>query len=310
MEYRPLGKTGLQVSALSFGASSLGGVFHPVAREDCIKTVHTALDLGVNFIDVSPYYGLTKAETMLGYALVGVPRDRYILATKVGRYGQNEFDFSARRVISSVDESLARLGCGHIDLIQCHDIEFVRLDQIIHETLPALEKLRQSGKVRFVGITGLPLKIFTQVLKSASIDTILSYCRYTLFDTSLLHIVSDLENKGVGIMSAAPISMGLLSHRPAPAWHPAPPAIRAACTNAAAFCHSQGVDIAKLAIQFAVAEKRIATTVVGTANPENFRNNVRWIDEPLDQSLLAHVQNLLKPIHNHTWPSGLPENND
>jgi aryl-alcohol dehydrogenase-like predicted oxidoreductase len=310
MEYRPLGKTGLKVSALSFGASSLGGVFHSVVREDCIKTVHTALDLGVNFIDVSPYYGLTKAETMLGYALAGIPRDRYILATKVGRYGESQFDFSARRVCASVDESLARLGCGHIDLIQCHDIEFVRLDQIIQETLPALEKLRQSGKVRFVGITGLPLKIFTQVLKSAPIDTILSYCRYTLFDTSLLRIVPELEKKGVGIMSAAPISMGLLSRRPAPSWHPAPPAIREACARAAAFCQSRGVDIAKLAIQFAVAEKRIATTIVGTANPENFRNNARWVAEPLDQTLLQQVQDLLKPIHNHTWPSGLPENND
>lgn len=310
MEYRPLGKTGLQVSALSFGASSLGGVFHPVAHDDCIKTVHTALDLGVNFIDVSPYYGLTKAETMLGQALVGIPRSRYILATKVGRYGESEFDFSARRVRESVDESLARLGCGHIDLIQCHDIEFVRLDEIIHETLPALEKMRQSGKVRFVGITGLPLKIFTQVLKSASIDTILSYCRYTLFDTSLLDIVPELEQKGVGIMSAAPISMGLLSHRPAPAWHPAPPAIRQACAQAAAFCRSKNVDIAKLAIQFAVAEKRIATTIVGTANPENFRKNARWVAEPLDHELLAQVRNLLKPIENQTWPSGLPENND
>ncbi len=310
MEYRPLGKTGLQVSALSFGASSLGGVFHPVAHDDCIKTVHTALDLGVNFIDVSPYYGLTKAETMLGQALVGIPRSRYILATKVGRYGESEFDFSARRVRESVDESLARLGCGHIDLIQCHDIEFVRLDEIIHETLPALAKMRQSGKVRFVGITGLPLKIFTQVLKSASIDTILSYCRYTLFDTSLQDIVPELEQKGVGIMSAAPISMGLLSHRPAPAWHPAPPAIRQACAQAAAFCRSKNVDIAKLAIQFAVAEKRIATTIVGTANPENFRKNARWVAEPLDHELLAQVRNLLKPIENQTWPSGLPENND
>ena len=310
MQYRLLGQTGIQVSILSFGASSLGGVFHDVEREACIKTVHTALDLGMNLIDVSPYYGLTKAETMLGTALKGVDRGRYILATKVGRYGLNQFDFSARRVTASVDESLARIGCGHIDIIQCHDIEFVPLDIIINETLPALEKLRQSGKVRFLGITGLPLPMFTTVAKQAKIDTILSYCRYTLFDQSLVKIIPDLNARGVGIMSAAPVSMGLLTNRGAPDWHPAPELIRTTCAKVAEFCRNQGADIAQLAISFAVAERRIATTIVGTGDPANVRRNVAWALAPVDEKLLAEVRKILKPIHNQSWPSGLPENND
>src|SRR5438046_165879 len=106
MIYRALGKTGLQVSALSYGASPLGSVFRPIDEAEGIRTVHTALDLGINFIDVSPYYGLTHAETVLGRALATVARDRYILATKVGRYGENEFDFPAARVTRSVHESL------------------------------------------------------------------------------------------------------------------------------------------------------------------------------------------------------------
>ena len=87
MEYRVLGQTGLQVSALGYGASPLGSVFRPIDEAEGIRTVHTAIDLGINFIDVSPYYGLTKAETVLGEALATLPRDGYILATKVGRYG-------------------------------------------------------------------------------------------------------------------------------------------------------------------------------------------------------------------------------
>src|SRR3954454_6599687 len=106
MLYRPLGRTGLEVSILSYGASPLGSVFRDVDEAEGIRTVHTALDLGINFIDVSPYYGLTRAETLLGKALRGIPRERYYLATKVGRYGEDSFDFSAGRVTRSVDESL------------------------------------------------------------------------------------------------------------------------------------------------------------------------------------------------------------
>lgn len=309
MEYRTLGKTGLEVSALSFGASSLGSVFRHIDESEGIRTVHTALDLGINFIDVSPYYGITKAETVLGKALKGVPRDRYYLATKVGRYGDAEFDFSAGRVTASVDESLARLGVDYIDLIQCHDIEFGSLDQVVNETIPALRKVQEQGKVRFIGITGLPLKIFRYIAARTEVDTTLSYCRYALNDTSLTALIPFLQEKEVGIISASPLGMGLLTGRGAPDWHPASAEIKEACAQAAAYCRSKGVDIAKLAMQFALANPDIHTTLVGTANPDNIRKNVEWITEPLDEALLGEVLEILKPIHNKTWPSGRPENN-
>src|SRR5580704_9859011 len=141
MENRTLGKTGLSVSALSFGASSLGGVFKPVDESVAIRALHTALDLDINYIDVAPYYGLTKAETVLGKALRGVPRDKYYLATKIGRFGQSEFDFSAARTYRSVDESLARMRVDYVDVIQAHDLEFGDLDQIVDETLPAMRRV-------------------------------------------------------------------------------------------------------------------------------------------------------------------------
>src|SRR6266542_4235603 len=164
MHYRSLGRTGLNVSVLSFGASSLGGVFHPIDEKEGVRCVHTAIDLGINFVDVSPYYGATKAETVLGRALREIKRDRYLLATKVGQYGEGEFDFSAARVTRSLDESCSRLGVDYIDLLQCHDIEFADLDQIVNETLPALVKLREQGRIGHIGITGLPLKIFPAVI--------------------------------------------------------------------------------------------------------------------------------------------------
>jgi aryl-alcohol dehydrogenase-like predicted oxidoreductase len=309
MRYRNLGRTGLKVSILSYGASSLGSEFRTIDEAEGVRAVHTALDLGLNFIDVSPYYGRTTAEILLGKALREVSRDRYFLATKVGRYDTDSFDFSRTRVTQSVDESLRRLGLDYIDLIQCHDIEFGSLEQIVDETIPALRSLRQSGKVGFIGITGLPLKIFKEVVDRTEIDTILSYCRYSLNDTSLERIIPFLKRTQTGIISASPLSMGLLTPRGAPNWHPASVGIRKHCQRAARFCEEKGENIAKLAMQFALANPEIDTTLVGTADPENLRRNVGWIEEPMDEELLLQVQKLLKPVKNETWLSGKPENN-
>ncbi|PQV63761.1 L-galactose dehydrogenase [Abditibacterium utsteinense] len=310
MQNRTLGKTGLQVSVLGYGASPLGGVFGEVNQGEGMRCVHRALDLGINFIDVSPYYGLTKAETVLGKALKTVSRERYILATKVGRYAENEFDFSAARVTKSVDESLSRLGVDCVDLIQCHDIEFGDLNQIVEETLPALQKIVAAGKARFIGVTGLPLRVFEVVNARAEIDTILSYCRFCLQDESLLSIAPLLEEKNVGIINASPLSMGLLTPQGPPDWHPAPPEVKAACARAAAHCAQKGRDIAQLALQWALVEPRVATTLVGTSRVENIEKNVRWAQEPLDEELLAEVRAILAPVQGQTWPSGRPENND
>ena len=311
MEFRTLGKTGLQVSALSLGASPFGGVFGEVGFEDCKRCLDTALDGGINLIDCSPYYGLTKAETMLGRTLQGVARDRYILATKVGRYGAAapDFDFSAERVTTSVDESLARLGVDFVDIIQCHDIEFGDLKQIVEETLPALRQVVGAGKARFVGITGLPLKVFREVISRAQVDAILSYCHYSLNDTSLDELLPELEENGVGIISASPLSMGLLTARGAPDWHPAPAEVKAACRKAVEHCQQKGASMEKLAVQFALANPRINTTLVGTSKAENIAQNVRWLEEPLDAELLREVAAILAPVKDQTWPSGRPKNN-
>ena len=301
MEYRPLGRTGLEVSVLSYGASPLGGVFGDNNEDRGIRAVHTALDLGINYIDVSPYYGNTRAETVLGKALKGIRRDAYILATKVGRFGPGEYDYSAQRVMASVDESLRRMGVDFVDVIQCHDIEFSTPGQILNETLPALRQVQKQGKVRFIGVTGLPLSNFPAILDHTELDTILSFCHYTLFDTSLAELIPYLREKEVGIVNASPLSMGLLTRQGPPAWHPASDRVKETCAEAAAHCRSKGADIAKLAVQFTLANPDIATTLVGTSKPEKITNNVKWLEEPIDQELLIEVEAILAPIRNETW---------
>ncbi len=312
MKYNQLGKTGWSVSAIGYGAAPLGGAYGSFDEAEAIRSVQTALELGINFFDVSPYYGSTRAETLLGQAFKGVGRDRFYLATKVGRYGHTEkdFDFSAARVTRSVEESLQRLGVSHLDLIQCHDIEFVSLRQVIDEALPALEKLKAQGKVRAIGITGLPLKIFQVVLPAARVDTLLSYCHHCLNDTSLRSLIPLAQTHEVGVINASPFGMGLLTERGPSGWHPASAEIKSACARAVAYARAKGAELGQVALPFAMAHPAIATTFVGMPTVNNVRQNLNWIEEnTVNVELLAEVQNILRPVQDQTWPSGRAENN-
>src|SRR5438067_3234328 len=311
MNYRVLGKTGLKASVLGFGTSSLGSVFREVDEAEGIRTVQVALDNGINFLDTAPFYGLTKAETVLGKALREIPREKYYLATKVARHGYKEkdFDFSEQGVMRDVDESLARLGVDYVDFIQVHDMEYGDMEQIVNETIPALRKVQAQGKARFVGVTALPVKLFPYVLERTEVDQIQSYCHYCLNDTALTELLPLFKEKNLAIISSAPLAMRLLSDEGPPHWHRAPAELRAKCAEAAKFCRERGSDIGRLALQFAVANPDIHVTIVGTANPQRILNNIREIEEPLDEELLGGVLEILKPVHNVTWISGRPENN-
>ena len=310
MKFRPLGRTGLNLSWLTFGASSLGAEFRSIDLNEAMRSVHVALDLGMNFIDTSPFYGRGLSECLLGPALREVPRDSYYLGTKLGRYDSNHFDFSARRVVESVDVSLHRLGTDHLDIVLCHDIEFVEMSQIIDETLPTLRKLKEQGKVRFIVVSGYPMNIFKYVLDRTDLDVVLSYNHYTLQNTMLAGLVPYLKSKGVGIMNAAPFSARLLTNAALPPWHKATPEVRAVARRAAEHCASKGTDIAKLAVQFSVANEDLATCIIGSANPDNVRMWVEWADSPIDETLLNEVHEILRPIHDWFYLEGRPENND
>lgn len=305
MVYNEIGETGMRVSNLGFGASSLGGVFHSIREEEGIRAVHTAVDNGINFIDVSPYYGHLKAETVLGKALKEIPRDKYYLSTKVGRYGKdgvNTWDYSGKRAIESVYESLERLNVDYIDLINVHDIEFQAdmeggLQKIVDETLPVLVGLKKEGVVRHVGITDLQpenLKWVVEHCEEGTVESILNFCHYSLNDTLLADYLGFFEQHHVGVINASPLSMGLLSQRGTPDWHPASKELKEACAKAAAYCQEKGCPIEKLAIQFSTSlNPRIATTLFSSANPNNVLKNISYINEPMDEQLVTEVQQII-----------------
>lgn len=300
MVYNEIGRTGMKVSNLSFGASSLGGVFHSIREEEGIKAVFTAIENGINFIDVSPYYGHLKAETVLGKALKELPRDKYYLSTKVGRYGKdgvNYWDYSAKRAKESVYESMERLNIDYIDLINVHDVEFADLNQVANETLPALVELRKEGVVGHVGITDLQpenLKWVIEHSEPGTVESVLCFCHYSLNDDMLLDYLDYFEGLGVGIINASPFSMGLLSDRGTPDWHPAPQALKDACARAASYCAEKGYPIDKLAIQYSTSlNPRIATTLFSSSNPKNVLKNIAYVNEPMDEQLVTEVKSII-----------------
>jgi len=313
MNYRQLGRTGLNVSILGYGASWLGGVFRAADDSRDIRAVHTALDLGINFIDVAPCYSEGRSEEILGRAFRDIPRERFVVATKIGSYCPDIFDYSAARVVRSVDESCARMGLETIDVLQVHAMEYADLNQIVNETLPAMVKLRDAGRIRHVGLTGLPLKNFIPVIDQAGpgvVETMISFFHYELNNTSLDSLLPDLKKRGIGVINAAPTGMGLLTdHGPYKKW-PIPQPIIDNCRRAAAFCREQGVDIIKIAVQFAINHPGIATTVMGSMNPDHIRKNVSYAEEPIDFEMTARVLEILRPIRGHNFTRGRPENRD
>lgn len=312
MKTRPLGNSGIDLPILSFGASSLGAEFRSITLDEAMLSTRTALDLGMNFIDTSPFYGRGMSEIMLGLGLKGIPRDSYLLGTKLGRYSDVHFDFSAKRVEESIHISLQRMAIDHLDVLLLHDVEFVPLTQIWEETLPAVLKLKQQGKVRAIGFSCYPLKTFHTVLDHVKndIDCVLSYNRYTLQNTSFAtDLLPRLQAKGIGAMNAGPFSARLLTNAPLPDWLKEPEEVKAAARAAARLCESRGVDIAQLALQFSCENPDLATTIAGSANPSNIRKWAEWLEQPIDRELLAEVQAIFAPVHNLGHLEGLPENN-
>ena len=310
MEYRKLGQTGLEVSLLSYGTAPFGGAYGVVDEGEIQSSVHLAIDEGINFFDSSPYYGATHSEQRLGNAIAG-RRQNIILSTKCGRYGLNEFDFSAKRVMASVDESLERLKTDYLDLFLAHDVEFGDFRQIVDETIPALRKIRQQGKARFIGITGYPLKMLIRLAELVPIDVILSYCHYNLMNTQIVEELEPFASKnGIGLINASGLHMGVLTESGGPDWHPAPVAVREAAKRVVQICRDHGKDISKVAMRFCLDHSTISTTLVGMKTQEEVKNNLEILRIQSNPLLLQEIRTAIGPTFNTVWPSGKPENQD
>jgi L-galactose dehydrogenase len=310
MQNRRLGRTGLQVSALSFGASALGGVFRDVDEATAVRAVHAALDCGINYFDVAPAYGGTRAETVLGKALRGVARDRYFLSTKVGKYtdpdhyGRDTLDYSRARIRASLEESAARLGTDYFDIIHLHDIEYqqrAQAENALTTGLAAVHELKREGRIGAVSFGIYPLDLWQRIFRDYDVDAALVHNHYCLNDTTLLDLLPLAQAKDIGLINASPFGSGLLTDRGPADWHPAGPAERALFRRAAGFCAAAGVPIGQLALQFSSQHPDIPTTMFSSASAASVERNVQWAESPYDPVLLAGVREILRPVLNKQW---------
>ena len=308
MIYRTLGKTGLQVSVLGFGVSPVGNVFEPVEESEAINALHFGIDNGINFFDVAPFYGDTLAETRLGKALKG-KRQNIVLATKVCRY-IDHFDFSYQRVINGIDESLQRLQTDYVDVFQLHDIEFGSKEQVLNEAIPALIKVKESGKARFIGITGLPVRYLAHIAQQVELDTVLSWAHYNLLEDEINDELVPLSiKKGFGLMNAAPFLQRILTDAPLPPWHRSPEALKAIQPKLVALCNQYGMDLSNVALAYAMAYPKIATTITGMCEVKTVEKNIKAVNLSIPGELLQDIAELVAPVKNQMWFEGREENN-
>lgn len=309
MEYRRLGKTDMNVSVLSFGASPLGNVFDESDEAEGKRAVHYAIDHGINYFDVAPMYGTTLAESRLGKALKG-KRDKVFLATKCCRYSAEDFDFSYNRVLKSIDESLERLQTDYVDVLQIHDIEFGTMQQVLEEAIPAALKVKEMGKTLYIGITGLPVRYLAKVVKQTEVDTVLSWAHYNLVEDEINdELVPLSKERGFGLINASPLLQRLLSDSPIPQWHRSPREVKDMQPKLLKLCAEYGVSLSDVAIRYALNHPDIATTIVGMSKLKNVEQNVRVLDFKIPDGLLERIEVMIKPVKNRMWFEGNPENN-
>jgi L-galactose dehydrogenase len=285
MRYKRLGKTGLPVSIIGFGAAPLGNEFGPIDEAESERAVAFAIDHGINFFDTSPYYGRTLSETRLGKALDG-RRSEVVLASKCGRYDVDQFDFSAARITLSVEESLKRLRTDHLDILTAHDIEFGNREQIINETIPAMRLLQQQGKVRFVGVSALPLKLLADVATLGGVDTLITYCHFNLMmrdlDTWLTPTAEALQ---IGLINAAALHLRILTREGPTAKHPAPAA-------------------------YSLTHPASASMLVGMSTVKEVSANLGALEMHIPPDVLDDIDRIIEPVKNTLWRSGRLENDD
>ena len=310
MQYNLLGNTGLNVSRISFGASSLSSVFHAVDENEAIKAVHAALDAGINYFDVAPAYGGTVSERVLGKALNGIDRSRYYLSTKVGKYtdpndyGNDVLDYSAKRIYQSIEESAVRLGTDYFDIIHIHDIEYQNrkhTEWALTEGLDTVHQLKKEGRIGTVSFGIYPMDLWQRIFNDYKIDAALVHNHYCINDTSLLQLLPIAKEKGIGIINASPFGSGLLTDSGPADWHPANKKERVIFLRAAALCQEHETSIAKLAMQFSSRHADIPTTMFSSSNPQSVLRNIQWSEEPLDNELLIKVQEVLSLVINKQW---------
>jgi D-threo-aldose 1-dehydrogenase len=324
-ERRRLGRTSLEVTALGLGCATMGGHRIPVTREEAEATVRAAWAAGVRYVDTAPYYGFGQAERSVGDGLRAVPRDEWVLSTKVGRLlrpqanpaaGETQprpmpfdavFDYSYDAVMRAFEDSLQRLGLARIDILYVHDIGAMQHGQEKHPAVMyafrdggyrALEELRGGGVVRAIGIGVNEREVLLEAMEWGDWDAFLLAGRYTLLEQAPLDdLLPKCLRAGVSIVIGGPLNSGILAGRNTWNYKTAPPEVVARVDAIRAVCDRHQVPLAAAALQFPLAHPAVAAIIPGPRNVAEFEANMELLRYPIPSALWADLRDakLLHP---------------
>lgn len=290
---RILGRTGMEITALTLGGAGLGGLYGPIPEETAVQTVTGAIALGVNYIEGAPFYGDCERRFSKAFAaLGGVPAGLH-LCTKVGMHPARPDDYSGATARWSVEQSLAVLGVSAVDLVQVHAIEAVDMGVVLGPdgAVAALERMRDEGKLRSIGFAIRGAAYHRQAIASRRFDAILIHDDFSLIRRTDLSVIEEAAAAGVGVIVARALMTGLLAGADPMAnerlaGHPDAPAARGWWL----WARDRGVSLQAVAVQFAMRQPGVSTVVIGASAPHEIEENVRSATTPLPEAIWAEVE--------------------
>ncbi len=309
-ETAEIGTTGLRVSRLGLGGVALSGAppatdpEQTTSEHEATALIHRSLELGVNYFDTAPMYGVGQSERRYGAALNRMARERYVLSTKVGRLinpvepGSAEmtwaFDFSRQGVVRSVEDSLARLGLPSIDILFIHDPDH-HYQQALTQAFPVLMDLRAQGKVKAIGAGMNQWEMELQLAKEGNFDSFLLAGRYTLLDqTALPEFLPYCVEKNISVIAGGPYNSGILAVGPRAGatfnYRAASPEMMDKARQLYEVCERYEVPLKAAALQFILAHPALASVIPGARSVAEVEENCRMVAFPIPTNVWAECK--------------------
>ncbi len=326
---RRLGKTKLDVTVFGFGAAPIGGFRATISEAQASATIEAAVKAGVSFFDTSPFYGYGRSELRMGAVLRGLPRDSFVLSTKIGRVMRPlkagevvqglrpsglpfvpTFDYSYDGVMRSLEHSLLRLGLSRVDILFIHDVDYWSLKdndllerhfkQAMDGGYRALDELRRTGVISAIGVGLNESAMCTRFARAGDFDCMLLAGRYTLLEQGAMAEFMPLaEKKNISVVIGGPYNSGILTGGVKPGakydYADAPTDILARARRLEQICQRHDVPLAAAAIQFPLAHPAVASVIPGALNPAEIEANAAHLRRNIPAALWAELrhENLL-----------------
>lgn len=315
---RKLPRADVEVTLMGLGCAQMGNLYRATSYDECAGAFKAAWNAGIRYFDTAPFYGYTRSERRLGTMLTDMPRDAFVLSTKVGQVmtpdesvGEEEdgfvqplpfrpvYDYSYDGIMRSFEASQQRLGILKPDILYVHDIgRMTHGDRHAHYWsqltdgggLRALGKLRDEGSTKAIGLGVNEWQVIREAMDVFEIDVSMLAGRYTLLEQDSLTVMDECARRGIGIVVAGPFNSGILAGNKKFNYADAPADILARVEGLREACEEQGVSLQSAALHFPLTHPAVVTVVSGARTAEQIQSNVAWFAETIPPSFWSELR--------------------